>query len=300
MAARLARAAGGSAGRTAAVLHAHREQQGEETWSAVGGLLSCSSVLFQRAQSRAVSCCNCLPRPLGTHPPLPICLPIHLPNRVQVVPSDDPTTRFIRVYCPLGMADVFGATPAGDSRVLVDCGHGSCTEIDRAAVLPTGVMTWRGSKLSVPGDVPAALEQRYGPDWHVPRYMVRWEDCVFAFNAGPWLYVLRATPLPPHAAAVACRLHLQSCAYFLPPFVHPVRLFVAGQGRRRGGGAEAVCPHLPSAVQPGHPHLRGEAQPDTCATMLARLRPGLPSNPGRASSSNAYDHSSFSTPVLSF
>lgn len=95
-----------------------------------------------------------------------------------MVPSDDPNTCFIRVYCPLGMADVFGATPAGDSRVLVDCGHGSCTEIDCAAVLPTGVMMWRGSKLSVPGDVPAALEQRYGPDWRVPRYMVRssrWE-----------------------------------------------------------------------------------------------------------------------------
>ncbi|PRW20648.1 phosphate ABC transporter permease isoform A [Chlorella sorokiniana] len=95
-----------------------------------------------------------------------------------VVPSDDPDTSFIRVYCPLGMADVFGATPAGDSRVLVDCGHGSCTEIDRAAVLPTGVMTWRGSKLSVPGNVPAALEQRYGPDWRVPRYMDKGTDVV--------------------------------------------------------------------------------------------------------------------------
>lgn len=37
-----------------------------------------------------------------------------------VVPSDDPDTRFIRVYCPLGMADVFGATAAGEGRLLVD------------------------------------------------------------------------------------------------------------------------------------------------------------------------------------
>lgn len=41
-----------------------------------------------------------------------------------VVPSDDPSTRFIRVYCPLGMADVFGATPvagaAEGKRLLVD------------------------------------------------------------------------------------------------------------------------------------------------------------------------------------
>lgn len=41
-----------------------------------------------------------------------------------VVPSDDPTTCFIRVYCPLGMADVFGATPvagaAKGERLLVD------------------------------------------------------------------------------------------------------------------------------------------------------------------------------------
>ena len=43
--------------------------------------------------------------------------------RVRVVfPSEDPSTRFIRVYCPLGMADVFGATPVGDhgDRLLVD------------------------------------------------------------------------------------------------------------------------------------------------------------------------------------
>ena len=37
-----------------------------------------------------------------------------------VIPSDDPNARFIRVYCHLGMADVFGATPCGDDRLLVD------------------------------------------------------------------------------------------------------------------------------------------------------------------------------------
>ena len=54
---------------------------------------------------------------------------------------------------------------------LCRSGHGSCTEIGRAAVLPTGQMSWRGAKVSVPGDVCSALEQRYGADWRVPRYM---------------------------------------------------------------------------------------------------------------------------------
>ena len=37
-----------------------------------------------------------------------------------VVPSEDPSTCFIRVYCHLGMADVFGAQPRGEDRILVD------------------------------------------------------------------------------------------------------------------------------------------------------------------------------------
>lgn len=98
-----------------------------------------------------------------------------------VVPSDDPSTRFIRVYCPLGMADVFGATPvagaAEGKRLLVDCGHGACTEITSASVLPTGLMTWQGSKISVPGDIPAVLEERYG-DWQTPKYMDKGADVV--------------------------------------------------------------------------------------------------------------------------
>ncbi|KAL4433766.1 hypothetical protein ABPG75_000207 [Micractinium tetrahymenae] len=98
-----------------------------------------------------------------------------------VVPSDDPSTRFIRVYCPLGMADVFGATPAAGGkdgeRLLVDCGHGACTEITRSSVLPTGLMSWRGAKIAVPGDIPAVLEERYG-DWQTPKYMDKGSDVV--------------------------------------------------------------------------------------------------------------------------
>lgn len=98
-----------------------------------------------------------------------------------VVPSDDPTTCFIRVYCPLGMADVFGATPvagaAKGERLLVDCGHGACTEITRASVLPTGLLSWQGAKISVPGDIPAVLEERYG-DWQTPKYMDKGSDVV--------------------------------------------------------------------------------------------------------------------------
>ena len=67
---------------------------------------------------------------------------------------------------------------------LVHCcpccsGHGPCTEFDRRCVLPTGVLQWRGAAIACPGDVPAALVQRYGEGWRVPAYMdkVRMTDC---------------------------------------------------------------------------------------------------------------------------
>jgi hypothetical protein len=45
-------------------------------------------------------------------------------------------------------------------------------------VLPTSVLEWEGAKVSVPHNVPAALEQRYGADWRVPRYGDKGADLV--------------------------------------------------------------------------------------------------------------------------
>lgn len=97
-----------------------------------------------------------------------------------VYPSENPESRFIRVYCPLGMADVFGAEDRGNGRVLVDCGHGDCCSIPTDLVLPTGRVEWRGVVIQVPGNVPGALECRYGPTWRVPRYMDKGADTVEA------------------------------------------------------------------------------------------------------------------------
>lgn len=43
---------------------------------------------------------------------------------------------------------------------MLRSGHGACTEITRASVLPTGLLSWQGAKISVPGDIPAVLEER--------------------------------------------------------------------------------------------------------------------------------------------
>lgn len=45
-------------------------------------------------------------------------------------------------------------------------------------MLPTSVLEWEGAKVSVPHDVPAALEQRYGADWRVPIYGDKGKDVV--------------------------------------------------------------------------------------------------------------------------
>jgi len=101
-----------------------------------------------------------------------------------VVPSEDPTTKFMRVYCMLGMADIFGAFPIGDSnsggvgnsKILVDCGHGDCTAVQSDIVLPPTTMQWKGREISVPSNLPAMLESRYGLDWKTPRYMDKGTD----------------------------------------------------------------------------------------------------------------------------
>lgn len=100
-------------------------------------------------------------------------------SMARLVPSEDPSATFLRLYCPLGMADVFGARDVGGGRVLVDCGHGSDAMAVRAdSVFPVGRLSWRGRAIPVPGDVEAMLAQRYGPTWRQPRYLDKGADTV--------------------------------------------------------------------------------------------------------------------------
>lgn len=80
-------------------------------------------------------------------------------------------TVFLRVYCMLGFADIFGAEEIGEGRLLVDCGHGDATSISKDLIVPTGSMEWKGVKINVPRDQEGALLARYGATWHIPRYM---------------------------------------------------------------------------------------------------------------------------------
>ncbi|KAL4427794.1 hypothetical protein ABPG75_001883 [Micractinium tetrahymenae] len=95
-----------------------------------------------------------------------------------VTPQEEPQSSWIRVYCPLGMADLFGAYDDGSDKIFVDCGHGDTMHIDRGLVLPCGRKDWRGHKLSVPADLEGTLEKRYGPTWRTPVYMEKGADTV--------------------------------------------------------------------------------------------------------------------------
>jgi hypothetical protein len=94
-------------------------------------------------------------------------------------PSDaDGETTFLRVYCFLGFADVFGAVELEDKRLLVDCGHGELNCIPTELVLPTKSIEWKGVEIQVPRDLNGTLHARYGPTWRVPRYMDKGADTV--------------------------------------------------------------------------------------------------------------------------
>lgn len=75
--------------------------------------------------------------------------------------------------------------------------------------------------------------------------------------------------LPLGAAAAAAGFVLLSRDDQVPSLLTPCP--VAGQRRGRGGGAEAVRPHFPSAVKPGHPHLRGTGAPFTHVPFSAAV-----------------------------
>jgi len=94
-------------------------------------------------------------------------------------PSDaDGQTTFLRVYCSLGFADVFGAVELEDKGLLVDCGHGEMNCIPTELVLPTKCIEFKGVEIQVPRDLNGTLQLRYGPTWRVPRYMDKGADTV--------------------------------------------------------------------------------------------------------------------------
>lgn len=107
----------------------------------------------------------------------------HLPQKydIKVVsPSECPSIRWVRVYCPLGMADLFGAFDRGGEKIEVDFGHGDYADIHRDLVLPPRSAHFRGIEVRVPRDVESTLVQRYGLDWRTPRYMDKGSDTVEA------------------------------------------------------------------------------------------------------------------------
>lgn len=98
--------------------------------------------------------------------------------RVHYPSEADGDVVFLRVYCALGFADIFGATEIKDGRLLVDCGHGDTTAIAKDLVLPIASMDFRGVSIKVPGDLEGMMEARYGATWRVPRYMDKGADVV--------------------------------------------------------------------------------------------------------------------------
>eukprot|EP00887_Chlorella_sp_A99_P005119 scaffold25.g5119.t1 len=96
-----------------------------------------------------------------------------------VTPEGRPQSTWIRIYWPLGMADLFGAyQKPGSDEVEVDCGHDDTMHIVADLVLPTRVKRWRGALLNVPADVEGTLERRYGKGWRTPAYMDKGADAV--------------------------------------------------------------------------------------------------------------------------
>jgi hypothetical protein len=100
--------------------------------------------------------------------------------RVRIVtPEAHPESSWVRVYCPLGMIDLFTARSghedetgedAADRIVKVSCGHEDTQHIPESFVLPPGRKHWKGHTISVPANIEETLRHRYGDSWQEPRY----------------------------------------------------------------------------------------------------------------------------------
>jgi len=64
--------------------------------------------------------------------------------RVGVVrPSEDPSVMWLRVYCPLGMMDIYGAHDRGTGDVEIEIGRQRLLDLPKAMVLPTRQIAFR-------------------------------------------------------------------------------------------------------------------------------------------------------------
>jgi hypothetical protein len=55
--------------------------------------------------------------------------------------------------------------------VTIPQGHGDLCDVPASLVFPLGTMKFRGTPVSVPGDVPGVLRYRYGDTFMIPRYV---------------------------------------------------------------------------------------------------------------------------------
>lgn len=104
----------------------------------------------------------------------------HLPRKYapKVITNQDTKTSWIRVYCPLGMADLFGAFDNGSKKIHIEFGHEDVHDVERDLIVPTGRETFRGQSIRVPHNVEGVLAFRYGPTWRTPLYMDKGVDTV--------------------------------------------------------------------------------------------------------------------------
>mmetsp|Transcript_29399 Transcript_29399/g.52561 ORF Transcript_29399/g.52561 Transcript_29399/m.52561 type:complete len:317 (-) Transcript_29399:450-1400(-) len=87
-----------------------------------------------------------------------------------VRPSEDPSVMWLRVYCPLGMMDIYGAHDRGSGNVEIEIGRERLLDLPKSMVLPTRDITFKGVKVPVPGSTTQVLKTRYGETWMIPRY----------------------------------------------------------------------------------------------------------------------------------
>jgi hypothetical protein len=62
-----------------------------------------------------------------------------------------------------------GPASALGPMVAIPQGHGDLCDVPASLVFPLGIMKFRGTPVSVPGDVPGVLRYRYGDTFMIPR-----------------------------------------------------------------------------------------------------------------------------------
>lgn len=95
-----------------------------------------------------------------------------------VVPSEDSSVRWLRVSAAGGIMDLYGGYYKSGDNISIPQGHGDLCDVRHSLVFPLSSTKFRGVEVSVPRNVPAVLQHRYGPTWHIPRYMDKGRDTI--------------------------------------------------------------------------------------------------------------------------